>query len=67
LAVSKNEDHFEGPQIFWHCWHLGTSNDHPRVFQKRSFRNLFSSGNTDSLNVLMHKEMILKVIAAISV
>jgi hypothetical protein len=37
------------------------------VFQKRSSRNVLSSGNTDSLSVLVCKQTTSKVTATISV
>jgi hypothetical protein len=46
LAIPKSEDRFERPQIFRHCRHSGTCDDHPcRAFQKRSSRNVFEQCN----------------------
>jgi hypothetical protein len=35
LAIPKTEDRFEGPQIFRHCRHSGTCDDHPADHSRR--------------------------------
>jgi hypothetical protein len=41
LAIPETEDHFEGPQIFRHCWHLGTCDDHPAEHSRRGVTEIF--------------------------
>jgi hypothetical protein len=35
LAIPKNEDRFEVPQIFRHCQHSGTWDDYPAQHSRR--------------------------------
>jgi hypothetical protein len=68
LAIPKTEDHFEGPQIFTHCQHSGTCDDHLAEHSRRTVSEIvFHSENTDSLSVLVCKETTSKVTATISV
>jgi hypothetical protein len=64
LTIPKTEDRFEGPTLptFRDMWRPSW-----RAFQKRNSRNVLSSGNTDSLSVLVRKETTSKVTATISV
>jgi hypothetical protein len=41
LAIPKTEDCFEGPQIFKHCRHSGTCNDHPAEQSRRDVPEMF--------------------------
>jgi hypothetical protein len=41
LAIPKTEDRFEGPQIFRHCRHSGTCDDHPEEHSSRGVPEMF--------------------------
>jgi hypothetical protein len=41
LAIPKTEDRFEGPQIFRHCRHSGTCDDHHAEYSRRRVPEMF--------------------------
>jgi hypothetical protein len=40
-AIPKTEDHFEGSQIFRHCRHSGTCDDHPEQYSRKGVLEMF--------------------------
>jgi hypothetical protein len=41
LAIPKTEDRFKGPQIFRHCRHSGTCDNHPAEHSRRGVPEMF--------------------------
>jgi hypothetical protein len=46
LAIPKTEDRFEGPQIFRHCRHSGTCDDHPAEHSRTGVPEMFCAVET---------------------
>jgi hypothetical protein len=46
LTIPKTEDRFEESQIFRHCWHSGTCDNHPAEHSRRGVPEMFWAVDT---------------------